>query len=253
MVLLETLLSVFLVSLISLIGVIALAVKPKTLNGMLFALISLSAGGLLGAAFLDLMPEAIDLAGVQNAMLLALAGFLLFFLLEKFLLWYHCHEYPTCRNPAHRKKALPYLNIVGDGIHNFVDGMIIATAYLANPSLGVITTIAVIMHEIPQEIGDFGVLVYCGLTRLNALAFNFLSALTAFLGAIAVFIMASSFQGLSAILLPLAAGHFIYIAGADLIPELQKELDKKKSMIQLLCLLIGIGLIVLTQSLVGKA
>ncbi|VVB73685.1 Zinc transporter ZupT [uncultured archaeon] len=252
MVIVETLVSVFIVSLVSLIGVIALAVKPKTLNGVLFLLISLSAGGLLGAAFLDLLPEAIDLAGVQNAMMLTLTGFLVFFVMEKFLLWYHCHEYPVCKNPAHRRRALPYLNLMGDGIHNFVDGMVIATAYIADPSLGVITTIAVIMHEIPQEIGDFGVLIYGGLSRLNALSFNFLSALTAFLGAITVFMLSSSFQGLSAVLLPFAAGHFIYIAGADLVPELQKELDKRKSLMQLIMLIVGIGLIVVTQSLVGK-
>ncbi|MCX8202632.1 MAG: ZIP family metal transporter [Candidatus Micrarchaeota archaeon] len=243
MVILEILVSVFIVSLMSLLGIVTLYFREKTVEKSLFALVSLSAGALLGVAFLDLIPESFEYMDVKNAMLLVLAGFLLFFILEKFILWHHCHD-AHCRHKD-RKTALPYLNIIGDGVHNILDGMVIAVAYLADPSLGVITTIAVIAHEIPQEIGDFGILLYSGMDKTTALLVNFFTALTAMLGAIAILILNVSFESITSLLLPLAAGHFIYIAAADLIPELQKTVSKKESVLQFVFILLGILLVVL--------
>ncbi|MEM4160244.1 MAG: ZIP family metal transporter [Candidatus Micrarchaeia archaeon] len=247
MVVFEVLISVLIVSLMSLIGIFTLYFKEETVEKSLSILISLAAGTLLGAAFLDLIPESFEIMETKTAMILVLVGFLLFFVLEKFILWHHCHN-KQCKH-RERKKALPYLNIIGDGVHNIIDGMVIAVAYLTDPSLGIVTTIAIIMHEIPQEIGDFGILLYSGLNKLTALAFNFLTALTAMIGAIVILILDVSFQSITAFLLPLAAGHFIYIAAADLIPELQITTNKKESAIQLAVLLIGILLIMFVGSI----
>lgn len=241
MVVFEVLASVFIVSLMSLLGIFTIYFKEEAVEKSLSVLISLAAGTLLGAAFLDLIPESLELMEVKNAMILVLLGFLLFFILEKFILWHHCHD-KKCKH-RERRTALPYLNIIGDGIHNIVDGMVIAVAYLTDPSLGIVTTIAIMMHEIPQEIGDFGILLYGGLNRWTALALNFLTALTAMIGAIVILVLNVSFQSITALLLPLAAGHFIYIAAADLIPELQSTTSKKESAMQLTLLILGILLI----------
>ncbi|MEM4134296.1 MAG: ZIP family metal transporter [Candidatus Micrarchaeia archaeon] len=247
MVVFEVLISVLIVSLMSLIGIFTLYFKEETVEKSLSILISLAAGTLLGAAFLDLIPESFEIMETKTAMILVLVGFLLFFVLEKFILWHHCHN-KQCKH-RERKKALPYLNIIGDGVHNIIDGMVIAVAYLTDPSLGIVTTIAIMMHEIPQEIGDFGILLYSGLNKWTALAFNFLTALTAMIGAMVILILDVSFQSITAFLLPLAAGHFIYIAAADLIPELQITTNKKESAIQLAVLLIGILLIMFVGSI----
>ncbi len=241
MVVFEVLASVFIVSLMSLLGIFTIYFKEEAVEKSLSVLISLAAGTLLGAAFLDLIPESLELMEVKNAMILVLLGFLLFFILEKFILWHHCHD-KKCKH-RERRTALPYLNIIGDGIHNIVDGMVIAVAYLTDPSLGIVTTIAIMMHEIPQEIGDFGILLYGGLNRWTALALNFLTALTAIIGAIVILVLNVSFQSITALLLPLAAGHFIYIAAADLIPELQRTTSKKESAMQLTLLILGILLV----------
>jgi len=155
--------------------------------------------------------------------------------MEKFLYWRHCHE-EKC--PVH---MFVYLNLVGDGIHNFVDGMIIAASFILSYDLGVATTLAVIFHEIPQEIGDFGVLMYGGLTRRRALAYNFVSALTAVVGALTAYHLAY-IQGVEHFLVPFAAGGFIYIAATDLMPELHKRTQAKESLTQLAAILTGIGL-----------
>ncbi len=243
MVLTYILVSVILVSLVSFVGVLTLYLRPKLLDKILFGLVSFAAGALLGAAFLDLLPESLETTG-GPIFVYALVGVLVFYIIETFLYWYHCH-YGHHHHHATHKKVHPFawLNLFGDAIHNFVDGMIIAAGYLASIPVGIATTVAVVLHEIPQELGDFGILIFGGLSRGKALFFNFLSALTAILGALAVFYFSIVFGNLSAFLVPFAAGGFIYIASADLLPELHKERNIQKAFQQLFFFLLGVAVI----------
>jgi len=226
----------FIVSLIALIGIISFAIKPKLLNEILLLLVGFSAGALMGGAFLHLLPEALEESGILHGgvCLSVLVGFSLFFLIERFLKWRHCHK-GKC--DIH---TFTYMNLFGDGVHNFIDGLIIAAGFLVNVPFGIVTTIAIIAHEVPQEIGDFGVLVYGGFTRLKALFYNFLSALTAVAGAIVGYFIASVSGGFIPFLVPFAAGGFIYIAASDLIPELHKEPDIKRTVSSFGLFLVGI-------------
>lgn len=226
--------STVLVSLISLIGIAALTLKEKILEKILLALVGLSAGALLGGAFIHLLPEAAELASQNKISVYVLIGFILFFIIEKILHWRHCHK---VKCEIH---TFAYMNMLGDGIHNFVDGLIIAASYIVSIPLGIATTIAVALHEIPQEIGDFGVLVYGGYTKAKALALNFAFALTAVLGGIAGYALSGIIDNTTSFLLPFAAGGFIYISASDLLPEIKKEKSLKKSMLSLLVFLIGI-------------
>lgn len=229
--------STFIVSLISLVGVIGLAFNKKILNKMLLILIGFAAGGLLGGTFFHLLPEALESMPSLNVFLLLILGYISFFILEKILHWRHCHEGECKIHP------FGYLILVGDTLHNFIDGMIITASYLTSIKLGIITTLVVILHEIPQEIGDFSVLVYSGFSRTKALMFNFISALAAVLGAFVCYFILTFFSNFSILLLPLTGGGFIYIATSDLVPELHKEPDKMKSFIAFLSFLFGISLL----------
>jgi len=231
--------SVFVVSLLSFIGVLSLAVKPELLKKITMYLVSLSAGTLLGSSFFDLLPEITkqDNIGV-NVWISILSGMIIFFILEKFVCWRHCHI-PTSSEHPH---DLGVMNLVGDGLHNFIDGAVIAGSFMVNPQLGLATTIAVITHEIPQEIGDFGVLIHAGYKRSRALFLNFLIALTALIGALAALEIGSKIAHLTNFLLPFTVGGFIYIATADLIPELKKEVRPLNSLIQLAFIILGLGL-----------
>lgn len=232
------LLSVIIVSLISFIGILTISIKENHLKKLLILFVSFSAGAMISSAIVHLIPEAFKTYGISlNLSLYFLAGVLVFFLLEKILHWRHCHV-PTSRNHPHH---LAIINLVGDFFHNFIDGMMVAGAYLVNVNLGLTTTLAVILHEIPQEIGDFGVLLYSGLTKFKALFFNFLSALSAVLGAIVILYLGKGIPDLTMFLLPFTAGGFIYIAGSDLIPELHKECNAQKSLVQFLFLLLGMA------------
>jgi len=225
------LLSTIIVSLLSFSGVLILFSK-KVLEKNVILLVSFAVGALLGGAFLHLIPESLTLNGVFVYVLL---GILLFFVLEKYLYWRHCHE-PRCKT-----HPFTYLNLVGDGVHNFIDGMIISATFLTNTSLGWATTLSVIFHEIPQEIGDFAVLIYGGMKKGKALLLNFITALTCIVGAISVYVFHSFFEGFILPLLPFAAGGFIYIAMSGLIPELHKKRTIKNSLLQLLFLMMGLG------------
>ena len=240
---LYSLISVFVVSLISLIGILTLSVNIKKLRYVLIYLISFSAGTLLGDAFIHLLPEAIENFGLTlNISLSILSGIILFFILEKIIHWQHCHGTITENHHIH---PFAYMNLVGDALHNFLDGIIIAASYLISVPAGVATTLAVIFHEIPQEIGDFGVLIHGGFSKSKALAVNFLSALFAVLGAILTLWLGSTIQNLESILVPLAIGGFIYIASSDLIPQLHKHADTiGKSLLQLLTFILGIAVMV---------
>lgn len=228
------LVSVSTVSLMALVGIFFVGLKENMLKNILMGLIAFASGTLLGGAFLNLLPEAMAEMG-EATFYYAVIGILVFFVLEKFLYWRHCHE-GEC--PVH---MFVYLNLIGDGIHNFIDGMIIAATYLASFELGFATTLAVIFHEIPQEIGDFGVLIYGGFQKRRALAYNFATALTAILGSLTAYFLAG-LANFAALLVPFAAGGFVYVAATDLIPELHKKNTAGTSAIQFFTLLLGLGL-----------
>ena len=227
-------LSTFLVSLLSFIGVFTLSLSEKILEKILFYLVALSIGGLMGGAFLHLLPEASEKFGNSNVFLYALAGFFLFLIIEKIIHWRHCHE-GHC--PVH---TFAYMNLIGDGIHNFIDGLIMAAAFISSPGLGVASTIAIFLHEIPQEIGDFGVLVYGGIKKKRALLYNFLTAVTAVFGGIFGYYFLSATDAASKFLLAFAAGGFLYIAASDLIPEIRKENNVKKSVLNFIFIFLGL-------------
>ncbi len=237
-----SLVSVLLVSLLSFIGVFFLAFKKEKLQKILLFLVSFAAGGLLGDAFLHLLPEAVEETGFNIEISLAiLLGILGFFALEKFISWRHCHI-PTSKEHPH---PIVFMNLVGDGLHNFIDGMVIAASFLVSFPLGMATSLVVILHEIPQEIGDFGVLIHGGFSKNKALTFNFVSGLVAIAGAIVILFLGTRFTQVIRLLIPFTAGSFLYIAGSDLIPELHKETNSPKSAFQLLGLILGIGLMLL--------
>jgi len=235
--------SVITVSLISLVGIVFISLKENLLRRITMALVGFASGTLLGGAFLHLLPDAIT-ENAEIAFYYVIIGIVSFFALEKFLYWRHCHE-KEC--PIH---MFAYLNLIGDGIHNFIDGMVIAATFMFSFNLGFATTLAVIFHEIPQELGDFGVLVYGGFSRRKALAYNFISALTAILGALTTYFLAY-LQSIETLLVPFAAGGFIYIAATDLMPELHKKTQTSDSLIQLLVILLGIGLMAYLKIALG--
>ena len=235
---LYSLVSVFVVSLISLIGILTISINVKKLRKFLIYMVSFSAGALLGDAFIHLLPESVEQFGFGiNTSFYVLAGILVFFVSEKIVKWRHCHMHYH-DDHVH---SFAVMNLIGDGFHNFIDGLIIAASYLVSIPVGIASTLAVAFHEIPQEIGDFGVLLHGGYSKKKALLFNFLTALTAILGAIVALLMSNYFENVTMFLIPFAAGGFIYIAGADLIPELHKEVKVRKSFLQLLSIVLGIA------------
>ena len=226
----------FAISLISFIGVVTLAIRGKNLDKILLLLVSFSAGALMGNAFLELMPEALEFSSGVYPFIYLLAGFILFFVVEKAFHWRHCHK-KNC--PEH---TFAYMNLIGDSVHNFIDGLILAATFVTDINLGVATTIAVSIHEIPQEIGDFGVLIYGKFTAARAVMLNFITALTAVLGGIIGYVITSYAHSISGMLIPIAAGGFVYIAASDLIPEIRKENDVIKSALNIMIFIIGIAL-----------
>jgi zinc and cadmium transporter len=229
----------FIVSLLSLIGVITLSLSDKLLKKILLALVGLAAGTLIGGAFLHLIPESLheleNTVEHDTIFIYVLVGFVIFFILEK-MLWRHCHE-KTCK--IH---TFAYINLFGDGIHNFIDGLIIAAGFLASVEIGLATTIAVAVHEIPQEIGDFGVLVHGGFQKKKALLFNLITALTALVGGVIGYYLIPHMGEFQNYILPIAAGGFIYIAAADLVPELHKERRTSRTVLAFSTFILGIFL-----------
>lgn len=230
-----TLASVLVVSLVSFVGILFVGMKEAVIGRILMALVGFASGSLIGVAFFDLIPEAVESS--QAVWIYIVVGILFFFVMEKFLYWRHCHD-ESCQ--VH---SFAYLNLLGDGVHNFVDGALIAGSFLISAPLGFTTSLAVVLHEIPQELGDFGVLVYGGFERKKALTYNFLSALTAVAGALVTFALTSYVQGLPELLVPFAAGGFIYIAATDLMPELHKRAQARESTVQFLTILAGLALV----------
>ncbi|MBU4502052.1 MAG: ZIP family metal transporter [Nanoarchaeota archaeon] len=233
------------VSLISFVGVLTLAFKEKLLNKITLLLVGLSAGALIGGAFLHLIPEAIEEGMSQNIFLFVIIGFVIFYILEKALHWRHCHK-GKCE--IH---MFTYMNLFGDALHNFMDGVVIVASFIVDVKLGFITTLAVIAHEIPQEFGDFGVLIHGGFGKAKALLCNFLTGLTAIIGALFGYFLSTIVQEWIIYILPITAGGFIYIAATDLIPELHKQIDIKKSILPFLFFLIGLAFMWATGVLLG--
>lgn len=229
--------SVLAVSFISLVGVIALGWQEQRLRSILLYLVSFSAGALLGDVFLHLLPEMAEVGfGIKEGFYF-LIGLIVFFILERFILWQHSHG-----EHSEDVHASVYLTTVADSLHNFIDGMVIAASFLVDPTLGVATTLAVIFHEIPQEIGQFAILLHGGWSKAKAIWYNFVSALASVLGAIIVVLFARNIEEAPSFLLAFAGASFIYIALSDIIPQMHKEASKKRSVWQFLWLLLGIGL-----------
>jgi len=229
--------SVLIVSLVSLVGVFALSLKEELLRKYVFIFISLAVGALLGDAFIHLIPEAFESSlGGGLVSILIIVGVLIFFILEKFLHWHHHGEDQDEAgiHPAGR------LILLSDGVHNFIDGLIIGVSFIISIPVGIATTIAVILHEIPQEIGDFAVLLHSGYGKARALWLNFLSALCAVMGVVIAFILGSAGEVFTFWILPIAAGGFIYVAVADLIPELHKTKKPGHSLLQLFTVILGV-------------
>ena len=234
-------------SLFSFVGIYALSLKEDTLHKILLVLVAFSAGSILGAAYFDLLPEAVELVEESVVFVYITLGFVLFFFLERFIYWYHGHphEADISAEIADRAttKGFAYLNLIGDGVHNFIDGMVIAASFLVGLPVGLATTVAVIFHELPQEMGDYGILVYAGFRRGKALLLNFLVALAVVLGGISAIFFIEAVEALSGLVIAFSAGGFIYLAASELIPELHKEKSLKKSAIQFAVFILGISLI----------
>ena len=228
------LISTIMITFIAFIGIFTLSINENILKKIVLVLVSLSAGALMGGAFLHLIPESIEVASGSNIFIIVLIGFIIFFIIEKILHWRHCHDGKCDVHTFH------YMNLIGDSIHNFIDGLIIAAGFMVSIPLGFTTTIAIVAHEIPQEIGDFGVLIYGGFEKKKALILNFLVAFTIVIGGFVGYLLSNIIENYVFILLSFAAGGFIYIAATDLIPEIKKEVDIRKSIFMMLIFILGI-------------
>ncbi|UCC33080.1 MAG: ZIP family metal transporter [Candidatus Bathyarchaeota archaeon] len=238
--------STLFISLLAWVGALALFLKEEMMNKVLLVLVALSAGGLIGGAFLHLLPEAVSEIGASssatfNLFSSVLIGFCLFFVLEQFIRW--CHEHYN----IHEKKPVSYLVLISDLIHNFIDGLVVAGSFMVGFPLGVVTTFVIALHEIPQEIGDFGVMVYGGFRKERALIWNYMSAITIVFGGIAGYYLSAIVEGAAVFLLPFAAGNFIYIAASDLIPEIKHVEDIKRNLVHFATFMIGILIMLATK------
>lgn len=234
------------ISLIAWIGLITLAVHEETLKKITLPLVAFAAGALLGGAFLHLLPESVS--AMSSSILLfewLIIGFLIFFVLEQFLNWHHCHV-----ASSDKKEPVTYLILVADGVHNFIGGLAIAGSFIAGIPIGMVTWLASVAHEIPQELGDFGILIHGGWSSRKALVFNFVSALTVVVGGLLAYFLSASVN--TDFLLPFAAGNFIYIAASDLIPEIQHTESQRARISYTLALLAGLALVWTFRVLIGR-
>ena len=235
-----SLIAAAIVSILSIIGILSLAINDKLLNKILILLVSFSAGSLMGGAFFHLLPESLT-EGVRLIIFVyVLIGFSIFFILERILRWHHCHD-KECETHKH----LGSINLIGDGVHNIIDGIIIFSAFSVSPAVGLPVTISIILHELPQEIGDFGVLLYSGFKKSKALLYNFITASVVFIGVLLGYLLLNQVGNLNSFLLPFAAGGFLYIAASDLIPELHKESNTGRSILSFIMFFIALALMFL--------
>lgn len=240
---LYSLISVTIVNFISLIGVFTLAIKDSILKKILIYFVSFSAGAIFGDVFIHLLPEIAKESGFTLPISFAfLFGITLSFLIEKIICWNHRHHVEESKHAIHK---FTYMILIGDSIHNFIDGLAIGVSFLVNIPLGVATTIAVILHEIPHEIGDFGALIHGGFTKKKALIYNFISGLTAIAGTILALSVNNIVTNINPYLMAFAAANLLYIAGSDLIPELHKDPDFKKDIVQTVAFIFGITIMLI--------
>lgn len=232
-----------LMSALALVGSIALLLNKETLSKIVLPLVAFAAGSLLGGAFFHMIPAAVGSISTDlHVYAWVLAGFCMFFVLEQFLHWHHCH-----RDTVDCRKPLGYLILIGDGLHNFLGGLAIGGTFLIDIRLGITTWIAAALHEVPQELGDFGALVHGGWSRKKALLFNVLSALTFLAGGVLSYLLSARID--ITFLVPLAAGNFLYIAASDLVPEVNRHFGLRTNIVHFLCLLLGIILLYLAKTL----
>jgi zinc and cadmium transporter len=232
---------------ISSMSFIAAWFLKKKVTKYLHYLITFAAGVLLASAFFDLMPEGMHDIHIHEGLLFVLIGIIIFFFIERFIHWHHCgHE--KCN-----KKSVGTLNIIGDSVHNFLDGIIIAGSFLINPITGIFTSIAIIAHELPQEIGDYSILIHSGYTHKKALKMNVLVSLTALLGGIFGFFLLNSFESFLPFLVLLTAGGFIYIALSDIFPDLHEHKEKNKIIIEAIILILTLVIFWVLFSFLGHA
>lgn len=243
----NSLAAVLIISLISIVLLSAVIAKIPQFSRISLSLVGVAVGSLLGDAFIHVLPEANRrLHHDLTVALLIILGMLLFFTLEKFVRWRHCHD-PGCLddedNHGRHSRHIVSLSLVGESFHNFIDGVILASSFIISPALGWITSLAVLLHEIPQEIGHFGIFIHQGLTLSRALVLNLISASFAILGVIVTFLIGTSVANFSAYVLPVTAGGFIYLASSDLIPELHRhESNISSSLSQIVLVLLGVAL-----------
>jgi zinc and cadmium transporter len=231
---------------IALVGSVTLLLKESTLRRVVLPLVAFAAGSLIGGAFFHMLPAALQAGGTaMKTFLWLILGFLVFFALEQFLHYHHCH-----RVSAECKKPLTYLILLGDGLHNFLGGLAVAGTFLIDIRLGVTTWLAAAAHEIPQELGDFGVLIHGGWARKSALFYNALSGVTFLLGGVVAY--AASFRLDVSFLVPFAAGNFIYIGASDLIPEVNKHRDARTNVVHFASFAAGLGLLLAIKILLGS-
>ena len=251
--LIYAILATIFVSLISLVGVLTTFKNADKNPLLLRRLIGIAVGTLLAVVFFDLLPEAITESQntLKTTLLIVFGSILAFFIIEKIIHYHHCNCDDETK--ARRKTHLIVNNLVGDGIHNFIDGALIGGAFLVDARLGIVTMAAVALHEIPQEITDFSILIYGGLTRAKAITWNLVFALFSVLGAVLVFYLADKIEALTPVLLAIAAGNFIYLGLADLLPELQREEEARRVAPQIFWVGLGILIIYLAGRFVGQA
>jgi zinc and cadmium transporter len=233
-------------SAIAWVGLITFTVSEEHLRDALLPLVAFAAGSLLAGALLHLLPEAVAARGATvETMLPVVAGFALFFLMEQFLTWHHSHSVAEMS-----KQPVTYLILLADGLHNFIGGLAIGASFLVSREVGVVTWIAAAAHEVPQELGDFGILVRGGWSRLSALVANFLSAATILPGALLAYFLASEVD--VALLLAFAAGNFLYIAASDLIPEIKHDRRLRNNVVHFTAFMAGVVVIALTRVAVER-
>ncbi len=237
---LYTLSAVVLTSLLSFLGIFFFLFEESTIRKSLLYFVSVSTGALLGDVFIHIIPELAETPETFSSSLVILLGGILFsFVLEKVIHWRHCHVLPSDAHSHHHHHPMGIISVVGESMHNFIDGLVIAAAFLASVPIGISTTLAVVLHEIPHEVGNVAILLHSGYSRKRALLLNCLSAVTSIVGAVIVLLFSASDSNFVAFILPFAAGNLLYIAGSDLIPELHKETALRKTLGQLVCIVLG--------------
>ncbi|MCX6804016.1 MAG: ZIP family metal transporter [Candidatus Diapherotrites archaeon] len=235
--LLELFASLFIISLTSLVGLVAFGVRQKTLEKYLDLMVGFAAGALLGDAFIHLLPELGKTGITASVSFTILFGIVVFFVLEKVVHWHHCHR-------VHHENVctdLPYMSLAGDILHNIIDGVILAGAFIINPVIGFSTALAIFIHELPHEGGNYSILIKGGFSRKKALLANFITALASFIGAILTLALSALVSGLMPYILAFSIGSFIYIGGTDLLPELHKKFTTKKAILETIAIILGIA------------